>query len=34
MKFFGNKSGTGEVKRKQLSIDIQLLSYFTCTQSR
>lgn len=34
MEFCGNKLGTDKVKRKQLSIDIQLLSCFICTQSR
>ena len=33
-KFCGNKSGTVEIKRKRPSIDIQLLSRFTCTQTR
>ena len=28
------KSGTDKAKRKRLSIDIQLLSRFTCTQTR
>lgn len=34
MEFCGNKLGTDKVKRKQLSIDIQLLSCFICTQTR
>ena len=34
MKVCGNKSGTDKAKRKRLSIDIQLLSRFTCTQTR
>ena len=34
MKPDGNKLGTMEVKRKQLSVDIQLLSRFACTQTR
>ena len=34
MKFCGNKLGTDKTKRKQLSIDIQSLSCFTCTQTR
>ena len=34
MKPCGNKSGTDKVKRKQLSIDIQILSHSTCTQTR
>ena len=34
MKICGNKLGTDRVKRKRLSIDVQLLSRFTCTQTR
>ena len=34
MKPDGNKLGTMEVKRKRLSVDIQLLSRFACTQTR
>ena len=34
MKVCGNKLGTDKTKRKRLSIDIQLLSRFTCTQTR
>ena len=30
----GNKTGTTDAKQNQLSIDIQLLSRFTRTQSR
>ena len=34
MKFCGNKMGTDKAKRKRLSVDIQLLSRFTRTQTR
>ena len=34
MKVCGNKLGTDKAKRKRLSVGIQLLSRFTCTQSR
>ena len=34
MKVCGNKLGTDKAKRKRLSVGIQLLSRFTCNQSR
>ena len=34
MKVCGNKLGADKAKRKRLSVGIQLLSRFTCTQSR